>query len=121
METKFKGMPVKLAGKFVHPGTTAPDFSLVKADLTEYKLDSQKPAYIILNIFPSIDTEVCAKSVRSFNEMAAKIPNTEILCISRDLPFAQGRFCAAEGIEHVTTLSSFRPHCHFGTLYCVMI
>lgn len=104
----FKGSPVHTIGELPEKGTTAPDFTLVKSDLSEAKLSDFKGKYIVLNIFPSIDTGVCAASVRRFNKEAAALENTVVLCISADLPFASGRFCAAEGIENVITLSCFR-------------
>lgn len=108
IQTAFKGTPVNVAGAFVQVGTKAPDFRLITKGLGEYTLASAEGKSIVLNIFPSIDTGVCATSVRTFNKLAAGIPNTVVLAISRDLPFAQGRFCGAEGIENVITLSDFR-------------
>lgn len=89
-------------------GAEAPDFTLVKSDLSEFKLSDLKGKNVILNIFPSIDTGVCATSVRRFNKEAGALKNTTVLCISADLPFASGRFCGAEGLENVVTLSTFR-------------
>lgn len=93
-KTAFKGTPVTLAGEFVKAGTSAPEFTLVKGDLSNYTLKDGKGKYLILNIFPSMDTGVCATSVRKFNQLAANQPNTVVLAISKDLPFAQGRFSA---------------------------
>lgn len=104
----FKGNPVHTSGNLPGEGVAAPDFTLVKGDLSETKLSDFKGKYVVLNIFPSIDTGVCASSVRRFNKEAASLENTVVLCISADLPFAAGRFCAAEGIENVVTLSCFR-------------
>jgi thiol peroxidase len=104
----FKGNPVQTSGSLPANGTTAPAFRLVAADLSEKTLADYKGKRVILNIFPSIDTGVCAASVRTFNQQAAALDNTVVLCISKDLPFAQGRFCAAEGIENVQVLSEFR-------------
>lgn len=118
--TKFKGQPVKLDGKFIEMGSVAPDFHLTKGDLGEFSLSDTKGKNVILNIFPSLDTAVCAASVRKFNEMAAKLPNTVILAISKDLPFAQARFCTTEGIENVITLSDFRSP-DFGRQYGVLM
>ena len=100
--TNFKGQPVKLIGEFIQVGKVAPDFELVKSDLSSFSLKDLKGKNIVLNIFPSMDTGVCATSVRKFNKMAAG------LAISKDLPFAQGRFCTTEGIENVIPLSDFR-------------
>ncbi|MCC6553822.1 MAG: thiol peroxidase [Polyangiaceae bacterium] len=103
----FKGNPIHTSGNLPAVGSTAPDFSLVKADLSEAKLSSFSGKKI-LNIFPSIDTGVCAKSVRTFHERAAAKAGLTVLNISADLPFAQKRFCGAEGIENAVTLSTFR-------------
>lgn len=104
----FKGNPVNTSGNLPQTGTQAPDFSLVKGDLSEAKLSDFKGKNVVLNIFPSIDTGVCAASVRKFNKDASTLNNTVVLCISADLPFAASRFCAAEGLENVVTLSTFR-------------
>lgn len=117
MTTKFKGNAVQLDGTLIAKGNTAPQISLVKNDLSNFTLDDCKGKRVIMNIFPSIDTGVCATSVRKFNQFAASLPDTIVLCISRDLPFAQGRFCAAEGIENVVVLSDFRRTSTFGTDY----
>lgn len=106
--THFKGAVVKTNGELPQVGTKAPDFSLVKTDLSTLSLSSLQGKRVVLNIFPSIDTAVCAMSVRRFNKEAASLDNTLVLCISKDLPFAQARFCGAEGIEDVITLSDFR-------------
>ena len=119
--TKFQGNPVNVAGSFVKPGMKAPDFSLTAGDLGRFTLADGKGKRLLLNIFPSIDTGVCAMSVRKFNELAAKMDNTLVLCISKDLPFAQGRFCAAEGIDHVKTLSDFHYASTFGKDYGVLM
>ena len=121
MTVLFKGILVTLVGSFVTPGTMAPDFCLVKNDLSEYILNENKGKYLVLNIFPSLDTGVCAMSVRRFNEMASELPNTTVLCISKDLPFAQSRFCTAEGIENVVPLSDFRQTSSFGENYGVLM
>ena len=121
MTVLFKGILVTLVGSFVTPGTMAPDFSLVKNDLSEYILNDNKGKYVVLNIFPSLDTGVCAMSVRRFNEMAAALPNTTVLCISKDLPFAQSRFCTVEGIDNVVPLSDFRNTSSFGEAYGVLM
>ena len=121
MTVLFKGIVVTLLGTFVTPGTKAPDFNLVKNDLSEYTLNENKGKYVVLNIFPSLDTGVCAMSVRRFNEMASELPNTTVLCISKDLPFAQSRFCTVEGIENVVPLSDFRNTSSFGEAYGVLM
>ena len=121
MTVLFKGIIVTLLGTFVTPGTKAPDFNLVKNDLSEYRLNDNKGKYVVLNIFPSLDTGVCAMSVRQFNQMASELPNTTVLCISKDLPFAQSRFCTVEGIENVVPLSDFRNNSSFGEAYGVLM
>ena len=121
MTVLFKGIIVTLVGSFIAPGTKAPDFNLVKNDLSEYTLNENKGKYVVLNIFPSLDTGVCAMSVRRFNEMTSELPNTTVLCISKDLPFAQSRFCTVEGIENVVPLSDFRNTSSFGEAYGVLM
>ena len=104
----FKGSPVNTSGQLPAVGSVAPAFTLVKKDLSDVTLKDLKGKNVILNIFPSIDTGVCAASVRKFNKEAASLPNTVVLAISADLPFAAGRFCTAEGIENVEPASVFR-------------
>lgn len=104
----FQGMPATTQGNLPKIGEVAPDFVLVSNDLSEKSLSDYKGSRIVLNIFPSIDTGTCATSVRKFNQNMAKLTNTKVLCISKDLPFAQSRFCGAEGITNVETLSDFR-------------
>lgn len=104
----FKGNNVNTSGDLPKSGTEAPGFTLVKSDLSEITLSELKGKNIILNIFPSLDTSVCAASVRKFNKEAASLVNTVILAISADLPFASGRFCTTEGIENVIPASVFR-------------
>lgn len=104
----FKGNPVHTIGELPVKGASAPEFTLVKGDLSEVKLSDYRGSNVVLNIFPSLDTGTCAASVRQFNKEAASLKNTVVLGISADLPFAAGRFCSAEGIENVTTLSVFR-------------
>ncbi len=116
----LKGNPVKTIGKLPKVGKKAPKFNLVKADLSKAKLKDFKGSKLILNIFPSLDTGTCAASVRRFNKEASELENTKVLCISRDLPFAQARFCGAEGLENVITLSDF-PKGKFGKSYGVTI
>lgn len=106
-EVKFKGNTVHTIGSLPQKGEQAKDFTLKKNDLSDASLSDYKGKKVILNIFASLDTGTCARSVRKFNEEAANLKNTEVLCISRDLPFAQKRFCGAEGIENATTLSDF--------------
>lgn len=112
----LKGNPFSTIGSLPQVGTNAPDFSLIKSDLSTSTLSDYKGSNVILNIFPSIDTATCAASVRQFNAKAASLENTKVLCISRDLPFAQKRFCGAEGIENVITLSDF-ANGSFGKTY----
>ncbi|MDO4253286.1 MAG: thiol peroxidase [Rothia sp. (in: high G+C Gram-positive bacteria)] len=107
-ETKLEGNPVSLSGQLPQPGTKAIDFSLVDSELKPLSLGDFAGQRVILNIFPSIDTGVCAQSVRTFNKEAASLENTAVLCISMDLPFAAARFCAAEGLDRVITASAFR-------------
>lgn len=104
----FHGDSLDVAGSLPQAGSSAPDFTLTGADLGDVKLADFKGQKLLLNIFPSIDTGVCATSVRTFNKRAAELNNTTVLCVSADLPFAAGRFCAAEGIENVKTASTFR-------------
>jgi len=103
----LKGNKIHTSGNLPKIGEQAKSFTLVKSDLSKVSLDNFKGSKVILNIFPSIDTGTCAASVRQFNKEAASLNNTKVLCISRDLPFAQARFCGAEGIENVITLSDF--------------
>ncbi|QCE43298.1 thiol peroxidase [Psychroserpens sp. NJDZ02] len=102
------GTPVETIGNLPEIGAQAPDFTLTASDLSTHKLSDFKGQKVVLNIFPSVDTGTCATSVRSFNKEAAEIKNTKVLCISRDLPFAQARFCGAEGIDNVVMLSDFK-------------
>ncbi|GHU27110.1 putative thiol peroxidase [Betaproteobacteria bacterium] len=99
------GNPIKVAGSFPKKGQTAPDFSLVGKDLADVPLTQFSGKRKILNIFPSVDTGVCAMSVRTFNKRADELPNTVVLCVSADSPFAQSRFCGAEGLNNVITQS----------------
>lgn len=101
------GTPVTTTGNLPEVGNKAPEFSLTAVDLSTKSLSDYKGKNVILNIFPSVDTGTCATSVRTFNKKAASIDNTVVLCVSRDLPFAQSRFCGAEGIENVEMLSDF--------------
>jgi len=117
----LKGGPVDIGGSFPQKGQTAPDFNLADKARTDVTLANFAGKRKVLNIFPSIDTPTCATSVRTFNQQAAKLNNTVVLCISADLPFAQNRFCAAEGIENVETLSTFRNTAAFAESYGVAI
>ena len=113
-----RGEIVETSGELPEVGTSAPDFSLRKADLAPATLADYAGSRLVLNIFPSIDTPTCATSVRQFNERAAAMPNARVLCVSADLPFALGRFCAAEGIDDVETASVYRAP-EFGRDYGV--
>ena len=104
----LKGNEINTIGNLPVIGTKTSNFSLVKTDLSTASLENFKGEQLILNIFPSVDTGTCAASVRNFNKEAAGLNNTKVLCISRDLPFAQSRFCGAEGIENVVMLSDFK-------------
>lgn len=115
---KLGGNNIETVGTLPKVGDTAPDFDLTTQDLSSKNLSNYKGTRVIMNIFPSIDTGICATSVRKFNEEASKLDNTKILCISKDLPFAQKRFCAAEGIENLEMLSDFRNG-NFGKNYGV--
>lgn len=118
--TAFQGTPVHTSGNLPSVGSAAPDFKLVKGDLSEVSLSSLRGKKVVLNIFPSVDTGVCAASVRRFNKEASSLPNTVVVCISRDLPFAAGRFCAAEGLNNVVTASEFRDQ-DFAKAYGVLL
>jgi len=104
----LKGNPIHTIGNLPASGNAAPDFTLTKNDLSDSSLSDYKGQKVVLNIFPSIDTGTCAQSVRQFNIEAAELANTKVLCISKDLPFAQTRFCGAEGIANVEMLSDFK-------------
>ena len=116
----FKGSEVKTNGSLPAVGTTAPDFKLVGAGLNEISIADFKGKRVVLNIFPSIDTGVCAASVRNFNKMAAADDNVVVICVSKDLPFAASRFCGAEGLDKVITASDFRYN-NFATDYGVLM
>ena len=102
------GNPVEVAGSFPEPGGQAPDFTLTDSDLADRSLADWQGQRKVLNIIPSIDTSVCAASTRTFNEKASSLDNTVVLVVSADLPFAMARFCGAEGLDDVVTLSCFR-------------
>lgn len=116
----LKGNPIHTIGELPAIGSRVPDFVLVNGELQDVSLDNFKGKKKILNIVPSLDTGVCAASARRFNQEAAQFPNTVILTISRDLPFAQKRFCTTEGIDQVITLSDLRNR-DFGKAYGVEI
>jgi len=107
-QTALRGNPINTAGDLPSVGSSAPDFALTGSDLGAVSLADFAGQRLVLNIFPSVDTPTCATSVRTFNEQAGSLENTTVLCVSADLPFAQGRFCGAEGIESVTTASTFK-------------
>lgn len=111
----LQGNPFETIANLPEVGSAAPDFSLVKSDLSVVSLADFKGKKLVLNIFPSVDTGTCAMSVRTFNEKAASLDNTVVLCVSMDLPFALGRFCGAEGIDKVEAASGFRSN--FGSDY----
>lgn len=104
----FKGNPVHTAGNLPKVGEKAPEFRLTNTDLQDFKLSDYSGKNVVLNIFPSVDTGVCAASVRNFNAKAAGLDNTVVVCVSKDLPFAHKRFCGAEGIENVVSASQFK-------------
>lgn len=104
----LKGNAFRTTGDLPNPGATAPDFKLAKSDLSDATLATYAGQRKVLNVFPSVDTPTCAASVRRFNMAAGDLPNVAVLCISADLPFAQARFCGAEGLKNVQTLSTFR-------------
>jgi thiol peroxidase len=117
-EVKFKDTVAHTIGNLPPIGTIANDFTLTSQDMKDVSLSAFRGKNIVLNVFPSIDTRVCSTSVREFNKRAAGLKDTVVLCISHDLPFALKRFCAAEGIENVVTLSDFRTK-QFGKNYGV--
>jgi len=116
----LRGNPINTLGSLPEKGSKAPAFSLVKSDLSTLTLDELAGKKIILHISPSLDTGICATAVRKFNVVAAGMENTVVLAITKDLPFAHGRFCTTEGIDNVTTLSGFRDT-SFGKAYGVDI
>ena len=119
-QTAFKGSPVRLSGDLPRVGEIAPAFILVGKDLNEIKLGDYAGKLVVLNIFPSIDTPVCAMSVRKFNSEIGKTDNAVVICASADLPFAHARFCGAEGLDHVISASTFRNP-EFGDAYGVRL
>ncbi len=119
-EITLKGNKINTIGHLPKVGEMAPDFTLVKDDLSVKTLNDYKGSRLVLNIFPSLDTGTCAASVRRFNKEAGELENTKVLCISKDLPFAQARFCGSEGLKNVENLSDFRTGA-FGKAYGVEI
>ena len=117
--TKLGGNPVNTNGSLPSNNSPAPSFTLVKDDLSEVTNADLNGKRVVFNIFPSVDTPTCAKSVRKFNELASQMNNTVVLCVSADLPFAQKRFCGAEGITNVQNASSFRTD--FGNTFGVTL
>lgn len=115
-KTAFKGEPVELVGDLPAPGVAAPAFTLTRTDLSDVSLQDFSGKTLVLNIFPSIDTPVCAMSVRKFNAEIGNRADAAVLCISADLPFAHARFCGAEGLDHVVSASTFRSPA-FGDAY----
>jgi thiol peroxidase len=118
-QTHLGGNPVNTAGDLPATGQQTPSFTLTKGDLSDLSASDLAGQRVVLNIFPSVDTPTCATSVRKFNELASSLDNTTVLCVSADLPFAQGRFCGAEGLSNVSTASSFRSD--FGSAYGVQL
>ena len=116
----LQGNAIETVGELPAVGTAAPSFSLVKTDLSDASLADYSGKNVVLNIFPSIDTAVCAASVRRFNEVASQKDNTVVLCVSADLPFAHSRFCETDGLEDVVPVSVFRSP-EFGKDYGVTI
>lgn len=119
-EIKLKGNLIHTSGELPKVGVKIPDFRLTRPDLSDVTLQDFAGRKLILNIFPSIDTGICAMSVRKFNADAASLPNTVVVCVSKDTPFALKRFCGAEGIENVVVTSSLRDD-SFGTAYGLKI
>ena len=115
--THFGGNPVHTNGDLPAPGQSLPAFTLTGGDLADFGNDTVAGSRVIFNIFPSVDTPVCASSVRKFNELADSLDNTVVYCVSADLPFAQGRFCGSEGLANVRNASSFRTN--FGSAFGV--
>jgi len=116
-QTALGGNPVHTSGDLPSQGSSAPAFTLTAGDLSDLTAADLSGRRVVLNIFPSVDTAVCAASVRTFNELAGSLDNTTVVCVSADLPFAQGRFCGAEGLSNVKTASTFRSD--FGDTYGV--
>lgn len=116
----LKGNQIQTVGNLPAKGSKATDFKLVKTDLSQLSLDDLKGKKVVFNIFPSLDTDVCAASVRRFNQEASNLENTVVVCVSKDLPFAHNRFCSTEGLNNVVNASDFRDG-SFGEKYGVTI
>lgn len=116
----LKGNPIHTSGELPKEGSAAPAFTLVRTDLSEATLGDFAGRRVVLNIFPSLDTPVCATSLRKFNALAETLPDTTVLCVSMDLPFASGRFCTAEGLTNLVPASCFRSPA-FGEAYGVAL
>lgn len=116
----LKGNPIHTSGDLPKVGSAAPAYTLVRTDLSEVTPKELAGQRVVLNIFPSLDTPTCAASVRKFNARANEKPNTTVLCVSADLPFAQKRFCGAEGLDNVVPASTFRA-AEFGQAYGVTL
>lgn len=110
------GDTVHTSGALPSIGSSAPDFKLTATDLSSKSLNDYAGHNLVLNVFPSVDTGTCAQSIREFNKAASNLDNTKVLCISRDLPFAMARFCGAEGLDNVVSLSDYRDG-NFGASY----
>lgn len=119
-QTLVKGKPVHLSGELPAPGSPPPDFKLTGTDLTDVHLSDFEGKTVVLNIFPSLDTAVCAAAVRRFNIEAERFSKAAVLCISRDLPYAHKRFCSVEGLDHVIPLSEMRDR-RFSDAYGVRL
>jgi len=119
-QINLKGTPVHTSGDLPAVGKAAPAFTLTKTDLTDAELGSYAGRRVVLNIFPSLDTAVCATSLRKFNAMATTVANATVLCVSADLPFAAKRFCTAEGLDHLVPASCFRNP-DFAVAYGVLL
>lgn len=107
----LQGNPINTAGELPAVGVEAPDFNAVNTDLSAFRLSDLRGSKVVLNIFPSVDTGVCAASVRRFNTELSNLEGVQVVCVSKDLPFAQARFCGAEGLDKVKTVSLFRNGC----------
>ena len=118
-QTAFGGNPVNTVGDLPVPGKSLPSYALTGGNLADFDHSAFAGKRVVFNIFPSVDTPVCATSVRKFNELASSLDNTVVVCVSADLPFAQGRFCGAEGLANVQTASSFRGG--FGEVFGVQL
>ncbi|HOB04450.1 MAG TPA: thiol peroxidase [Propionibacteriaceae bacterium] len=118
-EITFRGTPIHSVGELPEVGSKAPDYILTGGDLSDVTPEKFAGRRVILNIFPSVDTGVCATSVRTFNQRAGSLDNTTVVCVSNDLPFALNRFCGAEGLSNVAVASAFRSD--FGTSYGVQL